>query len=81
MNSRIEEQITAIEYNRIMHRIRNTTNQNEKIQLEETARWLAKKLDSYRRANDTRVQTDEKKDSSWGISNMRSMRWQDNEAR
>lgn len=81
MNSRIEEQITAIEYNRIMHRIRNTTNQNEKIQLEATARWLASKLDSYRRANDTRVQTDETKDSSWGISNMRSMRWQDNEAR
>ena len=81
MNSRIEEQITAIEYARLMHRIRNTTNENEKIQLEATARWLAKRLDNFRRKNDTRVQTDEKKDSSWGISDMRSMRWKDNEGR
>ena len=81
MNSRIEEQITAIEYNRLMHRLRNTTNQNEKIQLEATARWLSRRLDSFRRKNDTRVQDNEKEDSTRGISNMRSMRWQNNESR
>ena len=81
MNPRVEEQITGIEYNRVMHRIRNTTDQNEKIQLESVARWLSGKLDSYRRMNDTRVQTNEKEDSTRGVSNMRSMRWQNNESR
>ena len=54
--SRIEEQITAIEYNRVMYRIRNSTNENEKIQLQSVAKWLSDKLDSYRRANGSGVQ-------------------------
>ena len=81
MNPRIEEQITGIEYARVMSRIRNSTDQNEKIQLESVARWLRGKLDSYRRVNDARVQTNEKEDSTRGVSNMRFMRWKDNSSR
>lgn len=75
--SRIEEQITALEYNRVMYRIRNTKNENEKIQLESVARWLRQKLDSYRRNNDTRVQTNEKENSQRGTSDMWAM-WREN---
>ena len=77
MNPRIEEQITSIEYSRVMHRIRNTNDQNEKIQLESVARWLRGKLDSYRRGNDTRVQSNEKTDSQRGVSDMWAM-WREN---
>ena len=79
--SRIEEQITALEYNRVMYRIHNSTNENEKIQLRSVAKWLSDKLDSYRRGNDTRVQANEKEDSTRGVPNMRSMRWKDNSSR
>lgn len=58
--SRIEEQITAIEYTRVMYRIRNSTNENEKIQLRSVAKWLSDKLDSYRRGNGKGVQNNQK---------------------
>ena len=64
MQSRVEEVVTAIEYNRVMHRIANTTDENEKIQLRSVAKWLGDKLDSYRRGNDRRVQGNEKVNNS-----------------
>ena len=80
MNSRIEEQITSIEYARVMHRLRNTTDQNEKIQMENVARWLRKKLDNYRRQNGSGVQ-DTKKANNIGkvSSNVCLVRQTDNQ--
>ena len=80
MNSRIEEQITGIEYNRVMHRIRNTKDQNEKIQLESVARWLRGKLDSYRRMNGSGIQDAQKADNTGKASTaMRPVRKADNQ--
>ena len=68
MNSRIEEQITGIEYARVMHRLHNSTNENERIQLRDTARWLGKRLDSFRRQNGSRVQDTKKANNTGKVS-------------
>lgn len=75
--SRTEEAITAIEYNRARYRLANAKSENERIQMEAIVRWLGRKLDSYRRNNDTRVQTNEKENSQRGTSDMWTM-WREN---
>lgn len=82
MNSRIEEQITSIEYARVMHRLRNTKDQNEKIQMENVARWLKQKLDGYRRQNGSRVQDTKEANNTGKVSaNVCLVRKADNERR
>ena len=81
MYSNVEEIVTATEYARARYRMAHATSENERIQMESVVRWLSKKLDSFRRKNDARVQANEKEDSTRGVSNMRSMRWQNNESR
>ena len=80
MNSRVEEQITSIEYARARYRMTHATSENERIQMESVVRWLGKKLDSYRRMNGTGVQDTQKADNTGKAGTaMRIVRKADNE--
>lgn len=78
--SRVEEQITAIEFARASYRMKHATSKNERIQMEAVVRWLGKKLDSYRRMNGTRVQDPKEVDNIREAGSvMRPMRKADNQ--
>lgn len=58
--SQTEAQITTIELNRALFRLRHARTLGEKIQLEKTVKWLRSKVDQYKQPSKPIIRTKEK---------------------